>query len=68
MRYLKVKYTMTHLEQQILELRREGLSYKEIQLKLGNPSKKMIKDTLRQYTPELAGDVVENFKRLRPKY
>ena len=59
---------MTQLEQRILELRREGYSYTAIQLQLGNPSKKMIKDTLKLYAPELLGDVVENYNKLRPKY
>lgn len=56
---------MTTLEERILELRGEGLTYHDIQLKLGNPSKKMIKNTIRKYSPELAGDVVENRKRWR---
>lgn len=59
---------MSQLEQQILELRREGLSYTAIQLRLGNPSKKRIKETLKLYAPELLGDVVENYNKLRPKY
>lgn len=64
----KNKKIMTQLEQQILELRREGLSYTAIQLRLGNPSKKRIKETLKLYAPELLGDVVENYNKLRPKY
>lgn len=51
---------MTELEQRIIELRREGYTYRGIQLKLGNPSKNFIKETLRNYAPELAGDVVDN--------
>lgn len=56
---------MEELQKKIIELRKEGLTYRAIQLKLGNPSKKYIKDTLRQYIPELAGDVVENFGKLK---
>jgi len=59
---------MSELENKIIELRREGWSYTAIQLQLGNPSKKMIKDTLKQYTPELLGDIVQNFNRLQKKY
>lgn len=55
---------MTQLEQQILELRREGYTYRGIQRQLGNPSKKMIKDTLKKYAPELLGDIVENHNKL----
>ena len=51
---------MTELEERIVELREEGMTYHAIQLKLGNPSKKMIRQTIRKYIPELAGDVVEN--------
>jgi len=54
---------MTELEERILELRDEGMTYHAIQLKLGNPSKKMIKTTIRKYAPDLAGDVVENRQR-----
>jgi hypothetical protein len=56
---------MNELEQKIINLREEGLTYKAIQLKLGNPSKEFIKNTLRKYKPELAGDVVENYGRLK---
>lgn len=52
-------------EQKVIELREEGMSYHAIQLALGNPSKKFIKDTLRKFRPELAGDVVKNYGRLR---
>ena len=55
---------MTELEEKIVELRKEGHTYREIQIKLGNPSKKMIKETLLQYAPELAGDVVVNRNKL----
>ena len=58
---------MTKLEEQIIELREEGETYHTIQLKLGNPSKKFIKNTIRKYSPELAGDVAKNYGRLRPK-
>ena len=56
---------MTELEQEILRLRREGLTYRAIQLKLGNPSKKIIKETLKKYAPELAGDVMDNYGRYK---
>jgi len=56
---------MDQLEQKIIELREEGFTYKGIQLKLGNPSKKFIKDTLLKYRPELAGDKVPNYGRLK---
>lgn len=59
---------MTELEGKIIELRKEGLSYGAIQLKLGNPSKKFIKETLRKFTPELAGDVIKNYGKLQPKW
>jgi hypothetical protein len=59
---------MTQLETKIIDLRKEGLSYRAIQLQLGNPSKKIIKETLKMYAPELLGDVVENYNKLRPKY
>lgn len=55
---------MEELEVKIVELRKEGLTYRAIQLKLGNPSKKFIKDTLRKYAPELAGDIVKNYNKL----
>ena len=58
---------MTELEQKIIELRKEGYSYGVIQLKLGNPSKKFIRETLLQHEPELVGDVVKNYKKLQPK-
>lgn len=56
---------MSELEQKIINLREEGLTYRAIQLKLGNPSKKFISETLRKYKPELAGDKVENYGRYR---
>ena len=34
---------MTELQENIIALRKEGLTYKAIQLKLGNPSKKFIR-------------------------
>lgn len=60
-------YTPNELQQKIIDLRIEGYSYKGIQLKLGNPSKQYIKDTLRKFRPDLAGDVVKNYNRLLPK-
>ena len=39
---------MSELENKIVELRKEGNSYASIQLKLGNPSKKFIKTTLKK--------------------
>lgn len=59
---------MTEQQEKIIELRREGESYGSIQLKLGNPSKKFIKETLLEFTPELAGDIVKNYKKLQPKW
>ena len=59
---------MSELEEKIVELRKEGLTYRAIQLKLGNPSKKIIKDTLKIYAPELVGDVVDNYNKLQPKW
>ena len=55
---------MTELEEKIVELRKEGLTYREIQIKLGNPSKKFIRETLLTHAPKLVGDVVQNFKKL----
>lgn len=56
---------MNDLEEKIIKFRKEGLTYRAIQLKLGNPSKQFIKETLRKYCPELSGDVVENYGRLK---
>ena len=50
---------MSELENRIVELRKEGSSYKEIRLKLGNPSNKKIKEVLLELCPELAGDTEE---------
>ena len=58
---------MTELEEQIVELRKEGLTYAAIQLRLGNPSKKFIRETLLQYKPSLVGDTVKNYHRLPKK-
>lgn len=58
---------MTELEQKIINLRKEDMSYGTIQLKLGNPSKKFIKETLKKYAPELVGDIVKNYNKLQPK-
>lgn len=59
---------MTDLQLKIIELRKDGCSYSAIQLQLGNPSKKMIKETLREHAPELLGDIVKNYHRLEPKW
>ena len=56
---------MTEIEEKIVELRKEGLTYREIQVKLGNPSKKFIRETLLEHAPKLVGDVVTNHKRLK---
>ena len=56
---------MTELEQLIIELRIEGYTYRAIQLALGNPSKKFIKETLKENAPTLSGDVVENHGKLK---
>lgn len=53
------------LKEEIVKLRREGLTYRAIQIKLGNPSKKFIKDTLKEFLPEMVGDKVNNYGRLR---
>lgn len=55
---------MTELEEKIVELRKEGLTYREIQVKLGNPSKKFIRETLLTYAPKYVGDVVKNYNKL----
>ena len=59
---------MTELQIKIIDLRKEGLSYGAIQLKLGNPSKKFIRETLLEFDKELVGDIVKNYKRLQPKF
>lgn len=59
---------MSETEEKIIELRKEGMSYGAIQLKLGNPSKKYIKETLKEYAPELLGDVVKNYNKLQPQW
>lgn len=60
--------SMSELEEKIVELRKDGHTYNSIQLKLGNPSKQCIKDTLKQYAPELLGDVIKNYGKLQPKW
>lgn len=50
---------MLELDLRIIELRKEGYSYKEIRLKLGNPSNKKIREVLLENCPELAGDTEE---------
>lgn len=59
---------MNELESKIIELRKDGLTYTAIQLQLGNPSKKFIKEVLQKYAPELKGDVNKNYGRLQPKW
>lgn len=59
---------MTELQEKIINLRKEGLSYGAIQLALGNPSKKFIKETLQEFEPALAGDIVKNYNRLEPTW
>jgi len=59
---------MTELETKIIEARKDGLSYGSIQLRLGNPSKKFIKEVLLKYEPTLLGDVVKNYNKLYHKY
>jgi len=60
---LKV-HKMTELQEKIIELRKEGYTYAGIQLMLGNPSKKFIRQTLLEYEPDLVGDKVKNYHRL----
>jgi hypothetical protein len=50
---------MTELQEKIIELRKDNWSYGAIQLKLGNPSKKFIKETLIEFAPEFAGDLTK---------
>lgn len=52
---------MTEIQLKIISLRESGFTYREIQIKLGNPSKDFIKHTLREFRPELAGNVVPNY-------
>lgn len=47
------------LEENIIELRKDGYTYKAIRLKLGNPSNKKIRAVLLEFCPELAGDSEE---------
>lgn len=54
------------LEEKIVELRKEGYTYKGIRLKLGNPSNKKISEVLNEHCPELAGDS-EEWKSLQMK-
>ena len=55
---------MNELQEKIVQLRKEGYSYKAIRLKLGNPSNKQIREVLLEYCPELAGDS-EEWKQLQ---
>ena len=59
---------MTELQEKIIDLRRDGETYHSIQLKLGNPSKKFIRQTLLEFAPELVGDVVTNYHKLQKKW
>lgn len=54
------------LEDNIVKLRKEGYTYKQIRLKLGNPSNKKIREVLLKHCPELAGDT-EEWKSLQKK-
>lgn len=54
------------LEDNIVRLRKEGYTYKQIRLKLGNPSNKKIREVLLKHCPELAGDT-EEWKALQKK-
>lgn len=64
---MKIMFMPNELEQKIIDLREDGYSYGGIQLKLGNPSKRFIKETLKKFRPELLGDVVDNPKKLKSK-
>lgn len=57
---------MTELQEKIVELRKDGFTYKGIQLSLGNPSKKFIRNTLLEYAPEYVGDII-NYNKLQKK-
>lgn len=57
---------MTELQEKIVELRKDGYTYRGIQLKLGNPSKKFIRNTLLEYAPEYVGDII-NYNKLQKK-
>ncbi len=47
------------LEEKIVSMRKYGHTYKEIRLRLGNPSNKKIREVLLEHCPELAGDSKE---------
>lgn len=51
------------LEKAIIELARNGYTYKGIQLRLGNPSKKKIRQVIQKYDKELAS-ILGNTKAL----
>lgn len=55
---------MTELQERIIELRKEGYTYAGIQSKLGNPSKKFIRETLLEYAPSLMGANFVNYHKL----
>ena len=44
------------LDERIVELRKDDYTYRMIQLKLGNPSRKYIRQVLLRDAPELAGE------------
>ena len=50
---------MEDLKTKVVELRKEGCTYKAIRLKCGNPSNKEIRAILLEHCPELAGDSEE---------
>ena len=58
---------MSEIEEKIINLRKEGYTYNGIQLKLGNPSKKYIREVLLKYAPELVGDIF-NYNKLQKKF
>ncbi len=55
---------MTILQQKIIDLRQQGFTYQGIQLQLGNPSKKFIKQTLKQFAPHLI-NIDCNYNKLK---
>lgn len=54
---------MTEQEELIIEAFKEGLTYKEIQLRCGNPSKKKIRNTIKEYLPEVY-DFIKNTEKI----
>ena len=53
---------MTEQEKLIIETFKEGLTYNEIQLKCGNPSKKKIKNTIKEFLPEVYEFIMDTNK------